>query len=377
MSDLITYFENQKQAMLDQIIQIVKHETFTNDKAAVDELGHYMEAQFKALGAETTRYPREAVGDIILAEWNKEVNEKPILFLVHIDTVWPAGTLERLPIRFDDEGRLFGPGVIDMKSGVVLVLTAIRGLIERGEFPERPIRVLMTTDEEIGSPNSEALIKEIAQDCQLALVMEPATKEGAIKSWRKGVAMAKLHIKGRASHAGNAPEQGINSVIEFAQQALEINKLNDLRNGTSVSVTMVNGGTAGNVIPAQTTAQIDSRFMTSQEMRRIEKELNNLHPFVPGAELRMEYLHERPPLERNEATVKQVQAIGERIGIKVREDGSGGGSDGNFTAAMGVPTIDGLGPQGDGLHADHEHIIVNSLPGRAALLAAILKEWQS
>ncbi len=377
MSELLQYFEGQQAAMIELLTELVNHESFTQEKALVDQLGHYMDGQFNALGASSiARIRQEHVGDMLLAKWHEQAPGKPILFLVHIDTVWPTGTLAQRPVTIKEDGRLYGPGAIDMKGGITIALTAIRGLREMNIMPERPIWLLMTTDEEVGSRYSEDAIKDVAKDCGLVLVMEPATKEGALKTWRKGVATFALSVKGRPSHAGNAPEQGINSVIEFAQQALAINKLNDLKNGTSVSVTMVEGGSAGNVIPERTEAYIDARTMTVQAFNQLTETLSDLQPFIPGAEVTVTNNHYRPPMERREQVFQQARAIGEKYGLTVREDGSGGGSDGNFTAAMGIPTLDGLGPQGDGLHALHEHVVISSLPQRAALVAGILKDWQ-
>jgi glutamate carboxypeptidase len=380
MSELLSYFQGQRQAMVDLLTELVNYETPTGNKEYVEKMGAYMEGQFSALGASSiTRIPQTDVGDFLLAKWNEDAPGKPIVFLIHIDTVWPLGTLAERPVTIDDDGRLFGPGAIDMKGGITIVLTALRGLNERGEIPQRPIWVLMTSDEEIGSAHSMEHIREIAPQCGLVLVMEPATREGALKTWRKGVATYRLEIEGRASHAGNAPEQGINALVELAQQTMKINSFNDLRNGTSVSVTMAQGGSAGNVIPAWASAHIDTRVLTMQAMEDVENAMMSLQPFVPGANVRVTPVHSRPPMEHNDlmkATFAQCKAIGARYGLTVREDGSGGGSDGNITASMGVPTLDGLGPQGDGLHAVHEHVIINTLPQRAALIAAMLKEWE-
>ena len=377
MSDLLQHFTQQKQAMVDLLTFLIDHETFTPEKQLVDKLGAYMEAQFRELGASSvTRIPQSDVGDFLFAKWNEDAPGKPIMFLIHIDTVWPTGTLAERPVTIDEEGRLFGPGAVDMKGGITIVLTALRGLKELNLMPQRPIWVLMTSDEEVGSKYSEDIIKDLAREAGLVLVMEPATKEGALKTWRKGVSTYTVVLEGRASHAGNAPEQGINSVIEFAQQALEINKLNDLKNGISVSVTMVKGGSAGNVIPAHTEAYVDTRMMTVRQMDELDEALLNLQPYIPGSQVVVRKNHALTPMERDDAAYEQTRAIGERHGLTVREDGSGGGSDGNFTAAMGIPTLDGLGPQGDGLHALHEHVVINSLPQRAALIAAILREWR-
>lgn len=380
MSDLLRYFQSQKQAMTDLLTELVNYETPTLDKAAVDKLGAYMHAQFTSLGASSvTRIPQTKVGDFLLAKWNENAPGKPIMFLIHIDTVWGIGTLAERPVRIDEDGKLFGPGAIDMKGGITVVLSALRGLMGQKLMPNRPIWVLMTSDEEVGSIYSIPMIEEVAPQVGLVLVMEPATKEGALKTWRKGLAVYKLHIEGRPSHAGNAPEQGINAIIEFAQQALRLNQLNDYPNGTSVSVTVVSGGTTMNVIPAQATATIDTRVMKQSEMNKVKSAMMNLQPFIPGAKLRVEVEHSRDPMEHNDLMVKtfaQCKQIGEAYGLTVREDGSGGGSDGNITASMGVATLDGLGPAGDGLHALHEHVVLNSLPERAALIAAMLKDWQ-
>jgi glutamate carboxypeptidase len=379
MSELLTYFQSRQQQMVDFLTTLVAYETPTTDKAAVDKLGAFMETQFRELGATVTRLAQEKVGDFLLAKWNENAPGKPIMFLIHIDTVWPLGTLAERPTRIDDEGRLFGPGAIDMKGGITVALSAVRGLVERGELPPRPIWVLMTSDEEVGSVYSEPVIREVAAQCGLVLVMEPATKEEALKTWRKGVGTYTVTVEGRPSHAGNAPEQGINAVIELAQQALRLHALNDLKNGTSVSVTVFHGGSATNVIPAKASAEVDVRTLNARAWDEIGAQITNLTPFIPGAKVSVTPGHARGPMEHNDQmkrTFAQCKAIGERYGLTVREDGSGGGSDGNFTAHMGIPTLDGLGPQGDGLHALHEHVVLASLPRRATLLAAMLKDWQ-
>ncbi len=377
MTDLLTYFKAQQDSMIDLLVQMVNHESFTASKSHVDALGAFLETEFRQMGADSiTRYERDEVGDILLAKWNENTPGKPILFLVHIDTVWPIGTLADRPPTIDDDGRLFGPGAIDMKGGVAIAMTAISGLRETGQMPDRPVWLLMTTDEEIGSDHSHDIILATARQCGLVLVMEPATREGAIKSWRKGIASYTVSVTGRASHAGNAPEQGINAIIELAQQALAINRMNDLKYGTSVSVTMVSGGSAGNVIPAHAEAYVDTRMMDLKAMERVHNQLMSLQPLTPGAELTVERIHHRPPMERQPAVVDQAIAIGKALGVTVRDDGSGGGSDGSLTAAAGIPTLDGLGAHGDGLHALHEHVLINRLPHCATLAAGIVRDWQ-
>lgn len=379
MTDLVSYFTDQRETMVNLLTTLVNFETPTTSKPDVDKLGAFMYEQFQALKAGSIqRFPQEKVGDFLLAKWNENAPGKPIMFLIHIDTVWPLGTLTERPPRIDEQGRLFGPGAIDMKGGITITLTALRGLVERGELPHRPIWVLMTSDEEVGSIYSQPVIESLAPQCGLVLVMEPATPTGALKTWRKGIANYTITVEGRAAHAGNAPEQGINAVVELAQQTLKLNSMNDLKNGTSVSVTVVKGGIATNVIPDHAEAQVDVRTLTNAAFDEINAQILDIYPFVPGAKVDIQMHHARGPMERNAkmiANFNQCKAIGERLGLSVDEDGSGGASDGNFTAYLGVSTLDGLGPQGEGLHAVHEHVVINSLPKRAALIAGMLQEW--
>lgn len=380
MSDLLSYFQGQRQSMIDLLTTLVSFESPTLVKSDVDQLGSFLEAQFRSLGASSvTRIPQVKVGDLLLAKWNENAPGKPIMFLIHIDTVWGLGTLRERPVRIDDDGRLFGPGAIDMKGGITVALSAVRGLKERGELPHRPIWIFMTTDEEVGSIYSHDPIEQYAQECGLVLVMEPATIDEALKTWRKGIATYRLDIEGLPSHAGNAPEKGVNSIIEFAQQAMKLREWNDYKRGITVSVTMVEGGTATNVIPAKTVAHVDTRALTVGDWQETYNRMMGLEVMTPGAKLQVSMINGHKPMEHDATMIRsfaQCKAIGERYGLTVREDGSGGASDGNTVAAMGIPVLDGLGPQGDGLHALHEHVVINSLPRRATLIAAMLKEWQ-
>ena len=377
MSELLNYFDNRQDDMLATLRAMVETESFTRDKAGVDRMIDLMQSHFTRLQADAIeRFPQSEFGDFLLATWNKQAPGQPFLFLVHVDTVHPPGALANMPVKIED-GRFYGPGALDMKAGIVIALEAIAGLQARDQLPRHPIRFLVTSEEEIGSPHSEPMIKQLAADCALVLVMEPATGEGAIKTWRKGGGQYELTVQGRASHAGIAPEQGINAIIEFARQALEINALNDLKYGTSVSITMVEGGSAGNVIPAQLKAKIDTRVMTIDAMNGLHEALSNLYPKMPSAKVTCQRLGHRPPMERRPELFQMAAAIGERHGVTIYEGGTGGGSDGNFTAAMGVPTLDGLGAHGDGAHATHEHVIISSLPRQATLIAALLMEWNT
>ena len=299
MSGLKAFFEARQQSMIELLTATVERESPTHEKAAVDALSQYLKDQLEAIGAEVDVHPREHVGDLLLATWNGDAEGKPILIVSHMDTVHPLGSVAERPVRLEDDGRLYGPGALDMKGGIVVAIDALAGLRERNELPARPIQFLITTDEEKGSRYSRELIEELAADAALVMVTEPPTRDGSLKTWRKGVSSYRLTIQGRAAHAGNEPEEGVNAIIEFAQHALELNKLNDLPNGTSVSVTVVNGGTTTNVIPAQVNAAIDVRVMSQPVYEKLHAEIMDRMPFIPGADVTIERLHYRPPMERD------------------------------------------------------------------------------
>ena len=377
MSELLSYFQGQQAAMVELLTTLCNFETPTRGKEHVDKMGAFMEAQFRELGASITRIPLMEVGDMLLAKWNENAPGKPIMVLCHLDTVWPIGTLATMPLHRDGE-LLYGPGALDMKGGVVIGLEAVRGLVDRDELPNRPIWLLFNGDEEVGSLSSRELICDLARQCGLVLVMEPAAAGEGLKTWRKGIARYTVHTKGRAAHSGNAPEAGINAVIEAAHQALILHELNDLPKGTSVSVTVIHGGIAMNVIPPEASLQVDVRFMKAAEAERVDRAVKSLQPVLPGAEVTVEGCIDRGPMERDAQMVRafqQAQAIGRSIGLEFGEDGSGGASDGNFTAAMGLPTLDGMGAGGLGLHAAHEQVVMRSLPRRAALVAQMMIDW--
>ncbi|NLX11834.1 MAG: M20 family metallopeptidase [Chloroflexi bacterium] len=377
MTNLLDFFTARTDEMVRDLQALVLMESPTGDKAHVDRLSTYLGSVCEQLGAEVRVYPREAVGDLRLAVWNGSAPGQPILLLCHIDTVWPVGTLEQMPLR-QENGLLFGPGVLDMKGGVVVALEAIRGLRERDELPPRPIWLFLNSDEETGSLHSRDLIHELAGQCGLVLVMEPAAEGEALKTWRKGIARYTVRTVGRAAHSGNAPEAGINAVIEAAHQALYLHSLNDLPNGTSVSVTVIHGGIATNVIPAEAALEVDVRFLKAAEAERVDRAIQGLQPVLPGAQVIVSGGIDRGPMERDAQMIRaarQAQTIARGLGLDLAEDGSGGASDGNFTAAMGIPTLDGIGAGGLGLHAAHEQVQIRTLPRRAAFVAKLLREW--
>ena len=378
MPDLLNFFTNRTENAVSLLEALMLLESPTPDKPLVDALGVYIQGLLEATGAAVIVYPRAEVGDIRLAKWNETASGKPILLLCHMDTVWAGGTLAQMPIR-RDEYRLYGPGALDMKAGITIAIEAVRGLQAHGTFPNRPIWLLLTTDEETGSHHSRDLIIELAQQSGVVFVMEPATENEGLKTWRKGNASYWIKAVGRASHAGNAPEAGINAIIEIANQAIALNSLNLLRKGTSVSVTQISGGVGNNVIPPEAGCYADVRFLIQAEAERIDNAIRNLQPIVPGSQLEIIGEINRLPMERNDLMIKtfrQAQALAQQLGLALGEDGAGGVSDANLTAAAGIPTLDGLGGHGEGMHALHEHVLIRSLPRRAALLAILLREWQ-
>jgi len=380
MSELLEFFKDRTDDMINLLMQVVNFETPSHDPALVNKLVDFLEEYFSTVGADSvTRYPQDEVGDFLLAKWNENVPGKPILFLGHMDTVWAEGTLVERPVRIDNEGRIYGPGAVDMKGGIVVALNAIAGLKERGELPNRPVWFLATSDEEIGSRKSKETIENCAKDAALVIVMEPGTSDGSTKIQRKGSGTYRITVEGKAAHAGNEPEEGINAIVELAAQVTKLHKMNDLRNGTSVSVTLIEGGTAGNVIPAKASVHVDTRVLTVRAGEDLNEAITSLTPTMPGANVIVEYLGGRGPMEYNDLmkeTFSKYQAIGKKYGVTIRGESVGGGSDGNFTAIMGIPTIDGMGPYGGGLHALHEHVLISSMAERATVVAGILKDWE-
>ncbi len=301
---------------------------------------------------------------------------RPALVLCHYDTVWPLGTLETIPFSVDREGVARGPGCFDMKGGMVLLWFALEQLRRQGPAPRRPVVVLFTSDEEVGSPSSRGLIEEQARQAEVVFVLESPLPGGTLKTARKGTGDYHLRIEGRAAHAGVEPQKGISATQELAHQILALHALNDFEAGTTVNVGVVRGGTRPNVVAAAAAADVDVRVATLAEAERLDRAVRALAPRLPGAVLHIEGGLNRPPMERSPAMVgmfERAQSIAAAMGVaELREGSTGGGSDGNFTAALGVPTLDGLGPEGEGAHAAHEHVLVESLPRRAALLTGLL-----
>jgi glutamate carboxypeptidase len=299
---------------------------------------------------------------------------RQILVLGHLDTVYDLGTLARMPFHIA-RGRAYGPGIFDMKSGLVIALFAAAALRLRQMRPQKQLVFLWTTDEEIGSETSRATIEREARRSDAVLVLEPASGlEGRLKTTRKGVGTMELIATGRAAHAGVDPGGGVNAVHEIALQIARLARLNDPRHGISVNTGVVSGGTRSNVIAEQARAQIDVRVARAADIGRLEGKFRALRPILPGARLEVRGGINRPPMERRTSArlFRTAQALAREMGLELEESSTGGGSDGNFTAALGVPTLDGLGGVGEGAHSSRENVVLRALPERAALLAALL-----
>jgi len=293
-----------------------------------------------------------------------------VLLLGHTDTVWPAGELAKRPFKIDG-GRATGPGVFDMKSGIVLMWMALRAV------KDCPVTVLLNSDEEIGSNSSRALIEREAGQCRAVLVLEPSLPGGALKTARKGVGRFTVKAVGRAAHAGIDPQKGVNAIEELSHQILQLQSMTDLERGTTVTVGVVQGGTRSNVVPAEAAAEIDVRVTSIEEAARIAAAIKKLAPQLPEARLEVRGSMNRPPMERTADTARLfdlARKLASQIGIDLKEASTGGASDGNFTSALGIPTLDGLGAVGGGAHAVDEWMEIDSLPARGALVAGLIRE---
>lgn len=385
MSELVSYFETQQDEMLAMLRELVEIESPSTDKAAVDRAGERVIDLMRSAGATVEWLPRDGVGDVVLGRWDGDgsagvgptPDAKQILLLAHRDTVWPIGTLAERPPRVQD-GRFYGAGGFDMKAGFVIALTALRGLDELGRRPVGPVVLLCNGDEEIGSPGSRGVIEESARESGLVLCLEPPVRSGALKTARKGVAGFTLRIKGRSAHAGADHVQGVNAIEEAAHQVLALQALTDHDRGTTVNVGIIRGGTRTNVVPEACEVRADVRVATQEEAARMTEVITGLKPQLSGTEMTIEGGLGHPPMVRDALMVRtfeQVKRIASANGLDVAEGSTGGGSDGSFAAALGVPTVDGLGAEGDGAHAVHEHVEIASLPRKVALVAALLSEW--
>ena len=357
--DLLRYMELRRSAMVDTLRRLVELESPGNDKASVDRLGAFLAQSFQRRGARVRMHRQRQAGDHLQADFNGA--GKPILLLGHMDTVWDVGTIVRMPLK-ESGGRFWGPGVLDMKAGIALMLHALDALRERGL--RRRVTVLLVSDEETGSGSSRPITEALARKSAAVLVLEPASGlHGALKTSRKGVGEFHLKVAGRAAHSGLDFEKGQSAILELARQVEKIAAFTDLERGLTVNPGVIRGGTRVNVIAAEAEAEVDARIQRLADGGRLERRFRSLRPFNRQCKLEVTGGINRPPMERRAcaALFAQARRMAHELGFDLGEDAVGGASDGNFTAALGVPTLDGLGGVGEGAHAANESVIIADL----------------
>ena len=370
---VLTYLREHSDAMVADLIKLINLESPTLHKPSVDALGTVLADELRGLGAAIEIVPKQEVGDVVRARWNP--GPGGVAILSHMDTVWAVGTVAGRPTRVDGN-RIYGVGAMDMKGGIVIALWALRALRELNLFPDQPITYMLNSDEETGSKHSAAEIEQEALSHKVVFVTEPP-QDGKYKTERKGVSQYKITSKGRAAHAGADHQRGINAIEEMARQVLAVQALTNYEIGTTANVGVISGGTRGNVVPAEAEVEINVRARTKVNQQAIHQQIMSLQPNHPEAELLIDGGVGVPPMERTPeiaALFKRAQALAAEMGIAIDEGSTGGGSDGNKTAALGVPTLDGMGIVGDGGHAITEYGEIDSMPERAAIMAAMLRE---
>jgi glutamate carboxypeptidase len=373
----LAYFNQRRDEIVSTIRELVEIESPSDNKAAVDRIAEAVAQKFSQLGGEVGIHQAKDFGNHLQIDFDfAGESTKPVLLLGHYDTVYPLGTLAAMPCRAE-HNKLTGPGVLDMKSGIALMLHALAALQQwHGGLP-RPVTVLLVSDEEVGSDSSRVITESLAKKAAAVLVLEPSYgPQGAVKTARKGVGEYVVKVTGKASHAGLDFQKGVNAILELARQIEKISSFTELKKGLTVNVGIVSGGSRTNVVPAEAAAQVDVRIARMKDAAGIDKKMRSLRPFNRKCKIEITGGINRPPMERTAgvaALYEQAKAIARDLGWKLGEAAVGGGSDGNFTAGLGIPTLDGLGAVGDGAHAPHEHILISELPRRAALLAGLIE----
>lgn len=377
IDQILRALRGRNSAMVKLLGEFVRCESPSHDKVAVDRCGALVAHEWKRRGA-NVRIQRQAErGNHVRAEiWLGQ--GKPagqIMVLGHVDTVYPLGTITKMPFRVAGS-RAWGPGTFDMKGGLVLALFAVDALRAARIAAAKRFVFLWTSDEEIGSQSSRRAIEQEARRSDAVLVLEPAFgTDGRLKTQRKGVGGAEIVVKGRSAHAGIDPEKGVNAVHELALQIERLMRLNDPGRGITVQTTVVSGGTLTNVVPEHAHASVDIRYARLADAARLSRKLRDVRPILNGARVELRRTGDRPPLERSAGVRKlfaHAQSLMREMGLTLDEASTGGGSDGSFTAALGVPTLDGLGAVGDGAHSPREQVLIRALPERAALIAGLL-----
>jgi glutamate carboxypeptidase len=377
MDPILSYLESQRGQMVSLCRELVECESPSGDAAAVSRFVDLLAAKLADM-ASVRRLPGGRFGPHLECEFHLPGGKKDgqILALGHSDTVWPVGTLKQMPFR-EADGRLWGPGVLDMKAGIVFLIFAVRALRALDLPVKRQVVMQLNSDEEVGSESSRPLTEAAARRSLAVLVLEPGTGlDGKLKTGRKGVGDYTIVVRGKAAHAGLDFTSGANAIVELARQIERVAAFTRIERGITVSPGVISGGSRPNVVPAEARAEIDVRVLRMSDAGVLDRKFRRLRPVDRRCQIEILGGLNRPPLERS-AEIAQLfrlaRKLAAELGIKLEESVSGGGSDGNFTAAVGTPTLDGLGAVGEGAHAPHESILVDRMADRAALMAKLLR----
>lgn len=370
------HFVARQHELLALTCALVETESPSGDKDGSAAVVSLLASAAGSIGAinSVERITSEDFGEHVRIRAFVDNDLAPIVILGHTDTVHPRGAVKERPWRAEGN-RIYGPGVFDMKANLALALEALRACEETESCPQSPVTILLTCDEESGSPSGRPLVEEEARNARAVLVLEPPGAGGRVKTARKGTGMFTIKVHGRAAHAGLEPEKGVSAVLELARQTIRLHNLNDPATGTTVMVTVAHGGTHSNVVPDEAGAEIDVRFVSAAEARRIENAILNLKPFDERAQLVVVGGINRPPLERTALVAslyEKARELALLLDFDLGEASVGGASDGNFVGALGVPVLDGLGIEGDGAHAAQEHIVVDNIARQGALLSGLI-----
>jgi glutamate carboxypeptidase len=375
MSQILDYLKSQQEAMITLLEQWVNQDSPSNHKPSTDLMGQMMIQAFVEAGATLAAvHPQPDLGNHYTLTYGQ--GNSQILILCHFDTVWPLGEVERRPFTIED-GRAKGPGVHDMKTGVLMGLFALKAIQWLGLTARHKLIFLLTSDEEIGSPTSRPLIEAEGRQSRCCLVLEGAHNKSVLTTSRKGVGRFQLEVRGISAHAGVEPQKGASAIEELAHQIQALHAMTDFARGITVNVGVISGGERSNVVAARAVAEIDLRVTTRADGEEISRRILGLQPHLSGCQLQITGGLNRAPFEETPAGLAlfaQAQAIAQKLGFTVEKFSSGGGSDGNFVAALGTPTLDGLGSLGGGAHALAEYTILEALPLRAALLAELIMQ---
>lgn len=374
MDSLREFCDGHYDWLLSVLTDLVRLESPTTDPSAVDRCGERLAEHLREMGGAVERVPSPTSGAHLRATFGSGSPARRVMLLGHFDTVWPVGQIERMPLR-ESDGRLYGPGVFDMKAGIVIGMLAVRALAAAGRLADVRVVMLWTADEERGSRSSRGLVEEEARRSDAVFVLEPALPGGALKTGRKGCGEFELRVRGVPAHAGIDPTRGASAIDELAAQVGAIGALRDHARGVTLNVGVIEGGDRPNVVADHARAVIDARAATMEDARRLEQRMRALRPVIEGTALEVSGGFSRPPFERTPQVARLhgiARAVAAEMGRELGEGTTGGGSDGNFTGALGVPTLDGLGAVGDGAHALEEHVITADLTWRAALVAGLI-----